>query len=298
MKSKCLTFVLAVALGCVGAWAADPGACVACHEGIAMGALGQSHMRLEPFEVMGHSVGCLGCHDAGKTDAHVDSGDVEAIRAFGKDEAVDNAACMSCHATKGMGEWAASRHAGEDLACTTCHKVHKASRPQDTCAGCHASVAASFRLPSRHPVEAGKMSCASCHDVHASTEAALKVKTRKNDLCLSCHPAQEGPFIFEHSPVNEDCNLCHSPHGSVANNLLVANEPALCLQCHEFHFQANHEGQPSGPQTIGGRVFRNPYGEYGMNRAMTTKCTTCHPRVHGTDLPSQGVPTSGWGLTR
>lgn len=298
MKTRCLTILFALALGGLGILAADGGACLSCHDGVALGLLGRSHMRVEPFEVLGHETGCLGCHDEGKASEHAESGDAALIRAFGKDAAADNAACLSCHARKEMASWPASRHAAEGLSCTQCHKIHAASSPEDACASCHGDVAAAFRLPSRHPLESGKMRCASCHDVHAATEGALRVKTRKNDLCLGCHPSQEGPFVFEHSPVNEDCGLCHAPHGSVPDNLLVANEPALCLQCHEFHFQSNHEGLPAGRQTVGGHVFRNPYGEFGMNRAMTKKCTTCHPRVHGSDLPSQGVPTGGWGLTR
>jgi hypothetical protein len=35
-----------------------------------------------------------------------------------------------------------------------------------------------------------------------------------------------------------------------------------------------------------------------FNRAWTTKCTQCHSRVHGSDLPSQAVPGQGKALTR
>ena len=36
----------------------------------------------------------------------------------------------------------------------------------------------------------------------------------------------------------------------------------------------------------------------GFKRSMLTKCTQCHARVHGSDLPSQTVPGGGRGLTR
>jgi hypothetical protein len=36
----------------------------------------------------------------------------------------------------------------------------------------------------------------------------------------------------------------------------------------------------------------------GYRRAYTTKCTQCHTKVHGSDSPSQTVPSLGRGLTR
>jgi DmsE family decaheme c-type cytochrome len=298
MKSKPIWIIpLALAAG-LGAWAAEGETCTVCHEGVALTTAGAAHMRLRPAEVAGKAVGCLACHDSGRAAAHAESGDPADIRGYGKDAAAESAACLSCHAGRTLGQWPASEHARAGVGCSACHGIHKDKAQESTCAGCHPDVEASFRLPSRHPVGTGKMRCSSCHDLHAANESALKTVARRNDLCTDCHPSQEGPFVFEHSPAEEDCGLCHAPHGSVANPLLVANEPTLCLQCHEFHFHVAHPGAPAGQQTVGGHVYRNPYGEYGMNRAMTSKCTTCHSRVHGSDLPSQGVPSGGRGLTR
>ncbi len=95
----------------------------------------------------------------------------------------------------------------------------------------------------------------------------------------------------------EDCSLCHSAHGSVPNNLLTANEPTLCLQCHEFHFHAALLS-PDGPIDVGGTERENPFGDQSMNVAFTTKCSQCHSQVHGTDLPSQTVSSGGYGLVR
>jgi hypothetical protein len=33
-------------------------------------------------------------------------------------------------------------------------------------------------------------------------------------------------------------------------------------------------------------------------RAFATKCTQCHNRIHGSDLPSQATSGHGGGLTR
>ena len=50
--------------------------------------------------------------------------------------------------------------------------------------------------------------------------------------------------------------------------------------------------------TYPGGLVPNPFGQEGYKMAFTTKCTQCHTQVHGTDLPSQAVPSLGRGLAR
>lgn len=275
--------------------AADGPTCADCHDEVVAGMTHSIHMRIQPFEVQGRAVGCVGCHGDGT--AHMDEGDPSLIRTF--QTADDIQACVTCHNAKGEGlhEWSASTHAMEGVSCLECHSVHQAKNPLDSCKGCHAEVYAQLQLPSHHPVREGKMTCVSCHNPHRSTEAQLNTDMRVNDLCYECHQSKEGPFIFEHEPVVEDCRLCHTPHGAVANNLLTANEPMLCLQCHELHFHAGLVS-PEGEVEIGGTARENPAGIYSMNRAFTTDCSTCHSQIHGTDLPSQALASGGRGMVR
>ncbi len=275
---------------------ADQGpTCADCHDDVAAAMANNIHMRIKSFEVGGHQVGCQACHGNGAK--HMETGDPSFIRTFAKKTQADEEVCLSCHQLKGLDEWHASIHATEGVTCFDCHTIHTKTNPLDACKKCHADVIAQFQLPSHHPVREGKMSCVSCHDPHAATNHMLKTHGRTNDLCYTCHQDKEGPFIFEHEPVEENCLICHKPHGSVANNLLVANEPMLCLQCHEFHFHAGLRS-PDGPITIGGTLRQNVSGEHSINRAFSTKCTQCHPNVHGSDLPSQTVPGMGRALTR
>jgi len=112
------------------------------------------------------------------------------------------------------------------------------------------------------------------------------------------------------------------PHGAVANNLLTQNEPFLCLQCHEMHFHAGLEGEETDtglwyipaydpavpirgrdPSDRPGPTFPDgllpiPNGLAGYKMAYVTKCTQCHVEVHGSDSPSQTVPSQGRGLMR
>lgn len=306
-----LLFAAAVVAALVGAAAQDPAAepagaaveravyvgdetCLACHQEYALPP-GQIHARIEPFEVGGRTVGCEGCHGPGSV--HAEEMDPGAIRTFDVG-GVGDEGCMSCHRSKGLAAWHASTHAVSGVGCSDCHGVHAPKVAQEACRSCHGEVVALFQLPSHHPLREGKMDCGSCHDPHNSREAMLRISVRPNDVCTTCHQAQEGPFIFEHPPVVEDCRTCHLPHGSVADNLLTANEPTLCLQCHDLHFHAGYRGSEAEEVEVGGIPRENPFGVRGFNIAFTTRCTQCHSRIHGSDLPSQTVTGQGEGLTQ
>ena len=104
--------------------------------------------------------------------------------------------------------------------------------------------------------------------------------------------------MYEHAPVNEDCMGCHTPHGSVADNLLIQAEPGLCLNCHAMHFHATVEGVEGEftPPLAPDRTSISTSDAW--KRGMLTKCTQCHTEIHGTDMPSQSISTGGTALTR
>jgi DmsE family decaheme c-type cytochrome len=298
MRRMTLLAVLAVGLALTVPGFAQDMVCADCHDEVAAEMSNQVHMRIQPFEVGGRTVGCEGCHGDGT--AHMEEGDPELIRTFADLTAEDSEACMTCHSGKGDGlsEWHASTHSMEGVACFECHSIHDSKKkPLDSCRSCHQETYAQFELPNHHPVREGRMNCISCHNPHRATEGQLNTDMRLNDLCYTCHQAKEGPFIFEHEPVVEDCRLCHVPHGSVAENLLTANEPMLCLQCHEFHFHAGLIS-PEGTVDVGGFERENPHGIDSMNVSFTTRCSQCHSQIHGTDLPSQALASAGHGMVR
>ncbi len=185
--------------------------------------------------------------------------------------------CLKCHAanaTFNLHNWNGSVHALSDISCADCHNIHMGHnlkvRQRDTadmCEKCHQEVKAQFALPNHHPVPEKKVFCTDCHDSHGgSTEKALRKDTVKA-TCTQCHAEKEGPFLYEHADINEDCRVCHTPHGSVNNNLLIQREPMLCLQCHPTH-----------------RIAAATTAE--TKQAFYTRCSDCHSQIHGTDLPS------------
>jgi DmsE family decaheme c-type cytochrome len=185
--------------------------------------------------------------------------------------------CLKCHtanATFNLHNWNASTHAVSDVSCSDCHKIHgshnlkvKLRDAAEMCERCHEDIKAAFALPNHHPVPEKKVFCTDCHDPHGgSAENNLRRDTVKA-TCTQCHAEKEGPFLYEHADISEDCRACHTPHGSVNNNLLILREPYLCLQCHPTH-----------------RITGSTTAE--TKQAYYTRCSDCHSQIHGTDLPS------------
>jgi len=294
--TRCVTALAIVATASFAAQREKGETCAACHEWAVEQLAQNVHNRIQSFETPDGTVGCAACH--GEVAQHAETGDLTGVVRFKQDRHQDTKACLRCHGRQGLAAFPGSVHA-QEAACATCHKIHTAQSPAETCASCHKDVWAQTMAPSHHPIREGGMTCASCHDVHRANPGALAVEGRVNDLCVTCHSEKEGPFIFQHEPVEEDCTICHQPHGSTADNLLVANEPFLCLQCHEFHFHTGLEARPETPTvTVGGRQYPNVLGAHGYQRSFATKCSQCHTQVHGSDLPSQGITGRGRALTR
>ncbi|MFQ5776731.1 MAG: cytochrome c3 family protein [Terriglobia bacterium] len=104
------------------------------------------------------------------------------------------------------------------------------------CAKGHADKTAGAGV---HP--ALELGCKGCHQVErvgGETESPLAVEG--NDLCLTCHEAEEAspqeaqldqPFAASR------CSKCHNPHtaNGSANPLVAetASATPLCLQCHD-----------------------------------------------------------------
>jgi DmsE family decaheme c-type cytochrome len=189
--------------------------------------------------------------------------------------------CLKCHtanATFNLHNWNAGTHAISEVSCFDCHNVHASPDLKVTplassklCFSCHESARVEFSMSSHHPLNEGRVFCVDCHDPHGGFSGTHLQKDSIKETCVQCHPEKRGPFLYEHADVAENCQNCHNPHGSVNQNLLVAREPFLCLQCHEGH-RINQAG--------GGSISPE------LARAFYTRCTDCHSRIHGSDVPS------------
>ncbi|MEJ2314354.1 MAG: DmsE family decaheme c-type cytochrome [Nitrospirota bacterium] len=187
--------------------------------------------------------------------------------------------CLKCHtanATFNLHNWNTSEHAINDVSCSDCHQIHAGPdlivKPRETyqmCYGCHQEIRVEFSMPNHHPVPEGKITCIDCHDAHGAAAEKMLRQDSVKATCTQCHAEKEGPFLFEHADLTEECTACHEQHGSVNSFLLKQSDPFLCLQCHAGH---PHDS------TI---TF-----DAEQKAAFYTRCTDCHSTMHGTDIPS------------
>jgi DmsE family decaheme c-type cytochrome len=265
--------------------AVAPVTCYRCHE------------RTQELEIIAHPHQIGGEHGFNCTTCHAAHGNVI--------ESSRTDLCMQCHEQSPTHAWHSSTHHLVGVACTDCHNPHPSTsvqpvtyvrhtsveRPQRlpmavndpvTCYKCHPKVFGELQMPSHHPVPEGKMKCADCHEPHGQGDRHLKDglgNETVNALCYKCHSDKEGPFVYEHPPVTQDCSICHNPHGTVTNNLLHQPPSILCLRCHTGHWvePPDHFGLPVA------NIDDNPL----HRAAYYSDCTQCHSQIHGTDLPSQ-----------
>lgn len=256
------------------------GACIACHEDHVKKFATSKHGLTFANDKQFQGRSCSDCHGSG--DVHMAADGAGKILNPAKAPAKEsNAACLSCHdSNKVQAHWKGSVHETAGLKCASCHAQHKENALKtgtqlpgpnaitQKCIECHRGQAKSLHQRSAHPLSAGTMDCASCHNPHGSAGEKLIKKDSVNDLCYSCHQEKRGPFLWEHSPVREDCVTCHTPHGSNHPNMLQARITQMCQACHQ---QGRHQSLPGLPNSV-----------WTTNK----QCVNCHVQIHGSNHPS------------
>jgi predicted CXXCH cytochrome family protein len=246
------------------------------------------HWALSLFSCALVVIGVVSCADMGQTQM-VAPPQIPGATYVGSE------ACETCHQDIAHGFITATHFKlkapgdnAKNIGCESCHgpgSIHVASggapktiinpgKSPETCFQCHLDKRGQFNLPSHHPVLEGKISCADCHDPHkgdiiagGGTELASQ-----NDVCIKCHIAQAGPFVFQHEAMREGCTACHNPHGSVNARLLIARNQTLCLRC---HFQQ---------QAATGAIFIGNVNHTTFLNRGTCWSAGCHEAIHGSQV--------------
>ncbi len=257
--------------------------CLRCHddesEQSAMGIFDNIHGNVRHPDSPMNANQCEACHGPLGNHARKPRGNKprEPMITFGDLSPVSaekqNSVCLSCHTDSGRAAWHSSEHAFEDLSCSSCHKVHQKQDPvmvpelqTEVCTNCHVRTKSDLHKRTSHPILNGDMTCSNCHDAHQTVnEYSLKWRSI-NDSCFECHAEKRGPNLWEHEPVSEDCSLCHNPHGSINQALLIKRPPQLCQDCHKVP-HANVD-VPNGDLRVRGG-----------------SCMNCHTQVHGSNHP-------------
>jgi predicted CXXCH cytochrome family protein len=216
---------------------------------------------------------CVDCHEDALAHYKQNPHSVLAITAKGHDklEAIDG--CEACH---GPG----SVHVEKEGAKGTILR----DSPKN-CMACHMDVASKLRLQHHHPVIEGRVTCADCHDAHGkdgNAKIASKLK-RKDEKCFKCHKEQKGPYVFEHEAMREGCQICHDPHGSVNDKMLIAGQSITCLRCH-YDINTNPAGNLSGGVAHGSTASTTGKkgGNFDVGRG--EECVDHHRAPHGSNI--------------
>lgn len=253
--------------------------CAACHEDVVQAFAKTNHARTFAADVAHRGADCTSCHLGAAEHAASGGDDKPASLTSGEGAST---ACLSCHEAKPtQAHWDGSSHQLAGLACASCHNPHSeqvidpAARALSgigestrKCLECHGEQRVALHQRSSHPLKEGQVECTSCHDPHGSSGEKNLRQASVNELCYTCHQNLRGPFLWEHSPVREDCMTCHRAHGSNYPQLLKARVVQLCQSCHQ---QGRH-------QTLAGL----PDSVWVANKS----CLNCHSQVHGTNHPS------------
>jgi len=210
---------------------------------------------------------------------------------------VGNRACLDCH-KEIVREFPASPHArvhftgaamAGETGCESCHGpgskhieaggsaqfIINPGHDPTSCFQCHMDVQGEFNLPQHHPVIEGHMNCVQCHDPHGGD--ILKPKgglamARQNESCAQCHRDQTRPFVFEHEALREGCAVCHNPHGSINQKMLLESDANLCLRCH------------AQVQTVSGAFIIGNTDHSQFLQVGTCWTAGCHTAIHGSNV--------------
>lgn len=274
----------------------EPESCMKCHED-QVGTFTDSHHKKaweQNDETNKNS--CSTCHGDG--EAHIQNKGHTHMPIYFKGKEMEakkaNETCLKCHSkTKELAYWQAGKHGQNDLSCGSCHNLHVGTKTSvkpgpEKCFTCHKDVARDATKSSHHPLVEGKVSCSDCHNPHGTLNRKMLVTENNNQLCYKCHNDKRGPYLWQHSPVEENCLTCHDSHGSRNPKLLVERVPNLCQDCHmQAHAPTAYDDKVGFSGGIAG----------ASNKFVGRSCINCHVMIHGSLAPSDISATSARNKT-
>ncbi len=119
--------------------------------------------------------------------------------------------CQVCHDPKGKKHEFKEMAPGVEL-CGSCHDTY------DQEANLHMPV---------------QDDCLNCHDPHGSNTKGMLITDNQGELCFTCHDQGIMEGKYQHGPAAVGaCTICHNPHASAQEKLLLAAGNDLCAICH------------------------------------------------------------------
>jgi hypothetical protein len=187
------------------------------------------------------------------------------------------------------------------------------------------------KIPDNLPLENGKVTCSTCHDIYKQCQSDRRMKSRnkfflrgapyakRTDLCFRCHDEAKYKMLDPHNQLDENgeiieekCLYCHAErpdekratfkrtvgvHGSEVK--LIGDLEVLCYRCHykqsTLHpIRADHFREPS-TKTL--EIMKESEKTLGiilpLNYEGEITCVTCHnPHERGV-IPSERAASEG-----
>lgn len=175
------------------------------------------------------------------------------------------------------------------------------------------------RMPDSLPLENGKVTCLTCHNIYLQCRKSLFVRNslrgapypQRTDFCYQCHERKNYQQQDPHLQLNENgeiligtCLVCHKEkpdeaHATFSDVTFIGDIEVMCRRCH--HIAGNHSGNADHmgilPSADGLRRIRAMEEKYNVrlpldeNGKMT--CITCHnPHAKGV-LPASSPGAKG-----
>ena len=175
---------------------------------------------------------------------------------------VGEARCLECHEEQQQGYVGSPHHRADDPrtpaakeGCESCHGPGSAhvedpstftvinfntiapEQSSAVCATCHNRGEHALWDGSQH--ESRRLTCTTCHSVHAYKSEAKQLKSPTQvGICSDCHRDKLAKIDRSgHMPVREgklECSTCHNPHGTTNVRLLRRGDSIgeMCTSCH------------------------------------------------------------------
>jgi len=212
-------------------------ACLECHESdTVMGILDTPHADFDDPRTPASREQCESCHGPSATHMEfpMQVGNIVFTKHGKTSIAQRNQTCLECHNTGEQAHWDEGAH-GKEIACASCHVMHKPSDPSlvkagqaQRCGKCHDDILEKAPAPAPHPLTgADAISCTECHNPHGPTTLTS---------CNGCH-RQDSTALARQSPkargyheraVSQkiDCTACHKGFVHAMPQVTFSEAPA------------------------------------------------------------------------
>jgi cytochrome b subunit of formate dehydrogenase len=234
-----------------------------------------------------------------------------AALAFGQ---VEDRVCVLCHA-EAKSQVPAEHASHSELACVDCHVAlaawdpvaesdHAEHLPKVNCTPCHADQARALSRSvhrASSPADARPYpKCVSCHGAQHGRKllehsSAAERKQAVVESCSACHEADAQSFAstahasrLESEASGPSCAECHGAHDILDPSGSQAQESARCETCHTTSRASLHRAAGDAPPEVTCLECHAGHGSKAKGTAVAHRsaCSSCHGIVHSGSLPA------------